>query len=385
MDFVKEILTALYDFPVKSAQFRVDREKEIDKLNKFASLQPTGIFGLCGETGVGKTTVLNFIEPDFGKKFFLTLTEKDSREVIIADLMYKFSSSVMKSEKDKKTLEKAKTIIDFLVNERSETVSVGFEGGFLSAELSKNKSATRKFNIYQMYEYFTELLELLLKDYGRIVLIIDELDKDRKEDVLHILDSLKGVFELKGLIVIISLPFVIYREYTRDRLRFNETGNLENILKDIVFLEPFDERTIQEVILRRLWKYPDYFDGESLEEIAKFSDGNPRDALWIAQQVVLNNLEKERIDGKTTKETIKNFVKKHFSQELEISDIQKQILKHIALNPAARNIIVEELARKGLKRKTVYAYVQKLKELGLLLQKGDVFKVSGRIFYFFSD
>ncbi len=82
-----------------------------------------------------------------------------------------------------------------------------------------------------------------IKDTEESVLIIDELDKEKKEDVLHILDSLKGIFELNGLI---------------------------------------DERVIQEVILRRLWKYSDYLDGESLEEIAKFSDGNPRDALWIA-------------------------------------------------------------------------------------------------------
>jgi predicted KAP-like P-loop ATPase len=382
---IKHILKALFDEPLSSKNLLVDREKEIDSLNMVCSFQPAGVYGVCGETGVGKTTVLNFVNPDEGERIYLKLTEKESKEIIIADMLYKLAVEVKKS-KATELLKIAKQVIDFVVEERSETSSLGAAGGvFVTGNFSKSTTRTKKFNIYQAYELFDELLEALLKKYNKVVLLIDELDKEKKEEVLVILDSLKTVFGKDGLVVIFSLPFAIYREYVRDRLRWNESGNLENILKDTFFIEPLDDKQIQQMISKRLTSYPDYFDGDALYEIARYSDGNPRDALWISQQIVQNNLDNERITGQIAKETIKKIVKRYFESSWELTDLQKKVLRIVADHQGSRNAIVKELEKRNVKRQTAYTYINRLKENGLIIERDEKLRVSGKIFYMISS
>ncbi len=158
------------------------------------------------------------------------------KEAIIADLVYKIAASVKKAEDNKEISKRTNALIDFVVTERGETLSFEASGGIgVSAGVSKNTNVARKFNVYQAYDYLNDFLNLILDKYKRVVLLIDELDKEKKEEVLVILDSLKGILEKIGLLTVISLPFKIYREYAKDRMRWNESGNLENVIKDINF------------------------------------------------------------------------------------------------------------------------------------------------------
>lgn len=219
----KEILQALYDKPLSSKGLLINRKEEINLLNAICSFQPSGVYGVCGETGVGKTTVLNFLNPSNGERIYLKLTEKENKEVIIGDMLYKLAAEVEKIKNSELT-KIAKEAIKFVIEERSVTSSFSTGGGVIvSGNFSKSTTHIRKFNIYQAYELLNKFLDLLLKKYNRIVLLIDELDKEKKEEVLMILDSLKNIFDKNGLIVIISLPFAIYREYIKDRLRWNES------------------------------------------------------------------------------------------------------------------------------------------------------------------
>ena len=211
------------------------------------------------------------------------------------------------------------------------------------------------------------------------------VDKEKKEDVLMILDSLKSIFDKEGLITIISLPFAIYREYARDRLRWNESGNLENILKDTIFLEPLEDEQIQEMILRRLKKYPDFFDNDALYEISRYSDGNPRDALWISQQIVLDNLDKDRITGNTAVKTIKKVVRRHFKDMWELTEIQENVLKVVAQERGNKSALVKKLEERGIKRQTAYTYINRLKENGLIIERNGVLKVVGKMYYLIED
>ncbi|QTA38468.1 ATPase [Thermosipho ferrireducens] len=382
---IKEILQALFDAPLSSRNLLVDRKEEINFLNTICSFQPLGVYGVCGETGVGKTTLLNFLDPGEGKRIYLKLTEKENKEVIIGDMLYKLAKEVEKYEKPE--LSKiAKESIEFVIEERNITNSVGAGGGVIvSGNFSKSTTRIKKFNIYQAYDLLDSILNLLLKKYKRIVLIIDELDKEKKEEVLMILDSLKSIFDKNNLVVILSLPFAIYREYTKDRLRWNESGNLENILKDVLFLEPLSDRQIQEMIMKRLEKYPDFFDSDTLYEIAKYSDGNPRDALWISQQIVLDNLDLERITGKSATETLKKITKKYFESSLDLTEIQEKVLNVIAKYSGSRNELVKKLEKEGIKRQTAYTYINRLKENGLILERNGKLKVSGKILYIISN
>ncbi|RKX40115.1 MAG: ATPase [Thermotoga sp.] len=384
-EMAREILRSLFDEPISSEELLVDRENEIRFLNMVCSLQPKGTYGVCGETGIGKTTVLNFLNPDRGIRIYLKLTEKENKEVIIGDMLYKLAKEVEEFDDDKIS-KLAKEARKFVVEERS--IGSSLKAGvnvFVNGGITKTMSYTRKFNVYQAYDFMDRLLDVLLKEYGRLVLLIDELDKEKKEDVLMILDSLKSIFDKEGLITIISLPFAIYREYARDRLRWNESGNLENILKDTIFLEPLEDEQIQEMILRRLKKYPDFFDNDALYEISRYSDGNPRDALWISQQIVLDNLDKDRITGDTAVKTIKKVVRRHFKDMWELTEIQESVLKVVAQERGNKSALVKKLEERGIKRQTAYTYINRLKENGLIIERNGVLKVVGKMYYLIED
>ncbi|RKX47128.1 MAG: ATPase, partial [Thermotogae bacterium] len=254
----------------------------------------------------------------------------------------------------------------------------------VSAGATKASSVSRKFNVYQAYQMLGELIDILKSKFERIVLIIDELDKEKKSDVLQILDSLKHLLVQNGVISIISLPFSIYREYAQDRLRWNESGNLENIFKDMIFLEPLEPADVQEMLVKRLKNYPDILTNDAYQEIVRFSDGNPRDALWITQQIILDNTEARKIDGSIATNSIKKIVKEYMKFGRALTDIQKKILMKIALNPGDRSSIANSLENE-VKPQTTYTYINRLIKEGFLLERNGIISVPGKIYFSLLD
>ena len=382
---IKELMAVLYDRPLdkNSKTLLVDRRKELARLENITSFQPLGIYGVCGETGVGKTTVLNLLN-DTIKSFYIILSEKDSKEIIIGDLLYKLAliSAQAVNRGDKNKVEK---IIEWIITERTETSSMhGGINSVVSAGATKASSVSRKFNVYQAYQMLGELIDILKNKFERIVLIIDELDKEKKSDVLQILDSLKHLLVQNGVISIISLPFSIYREYAQDRLRWNESGNLENIFKDMIFLEPLEPADVQEMLVKRLKNYPDILTNDAYQEIVRFSDGNPRDALWITQQIILDNTEARKIDGSIATNSIKKIVKEYMKFGRALTDIQKKILMKIALNPGDRSSIANSLENE-VKPQTTYTYINRLIKEGFLLERNGIISVPGKIYFSLLD
>jgi len=382
---IKELMAVLYDKPLdkNSKTLLVDRRKELARLENITSFQPLGIYGVCGETGVGKTTVLNLLN-DTIKSFYIILSEKDSKEIIIGDLLYKLAlisaQAVNRGDKDK-----VEKIIEWIITERTETSSMhGGINSVVSAGATKASSVSRKFNVYQAYQMLGELIDILKNKFERIVLIIDELDKEKKSDVLQILDSLKHLLVQNGVISIISLPFSIYREYAQDRLRWNESGNLENIFKDMIFLEPLEPADVQEMLVKRLKNYPDILTNDAYQEIVRFSDGNPRDALWITQQIILDNTEARKIDGSIATNSIKKIVKEYMKFGRALTDIQKKILMKIALNPGDRSSIANSLENE-VKPQTTYTYINRLIKEGFLLERNGIISVPGKIYFSLLD
>lgn len=382
---IKELMEVLYDKPLdkNSKTLLVDRQKELGRLENIISFQPLGIYGVCGETGVGKTTVLNLLNETI-KSFYIILSEKDSKEIIIGDLLYKLAliSAQAVNRSDKGKVEK---IIEWIITERTETSSMhGGINSVVSAGASKSSSVSRKFNVYQAYQMLGELIDMLKRKFERIVLIIDELDKEKKSDVLQILDSLKHLLVQNGVISIISLPFSIYREYAQDRLRWNESGNLENIFKGMIFLEPLEPADVQEMLVKRLNNYPDILTNDAYQEIVRFSDGNPRDALWITQQIILDNTEARKIDGSTATNSIKKIVKEYMKFGRALTDIQKKILMKIALNPGDRSSVANSL-KNEIKPQTTYTYIKRLIEEGFLFERNGIISVPGKIYFSLLD
>lgn len=381
---LKIIINNLYDKPLEldRKSFFVNRDKEIDKMSETITYQPQGIYGICGETGVGKTSLLKqFMENDI-KSYFIPISEKQNKNTIICDLIYRLSSLISK-EDDKKVSDEANKLKEWVITETANSVSLS--GGINvigSAGVSKTSSKHKRFNIFEAKERLNNLLKKIISGNSKVLLIIDELDKEKKDEVLLIVDSIKEILFQDNLITIISLPFSIYREYTKDVLRWNEWGNLENIFRNMIFVRPLDEINIREMILKRISSNPTILPNDAFYEIYRYSDGNPRDALSITQEIILDNKDKE-ISNEDVIKTIKKRIIKLMEFSSSFTDLQVKFLKLIAKNPEEKSMVIKKAEAEGITKSTVYTLINRFLNDGLIKESNGKISISGRLYYYF--
>ncbi|HQE50567.1 MAG TPA: ATPase, partial [Fervidobacterium sp.] len=345
-----ELIKHLVDKPLdmESSSYLVNRQSEVDALSKIAMYQPYGIFGIAGETGIGKTTVLNFIAPGeiFVRKVNISL--RDSLDSILYELTYNLAKSL---ENDKELEKDARIIKEWITNEVSTLR--GFSLGLSmvgSASSNLQTSNAPRFNFFAAREKLAELITKTVQAKGKFLLLIDELDKEKKEDVLRTIDAIKSQILFDNFVIIISLPYSIYREYAADRMRWNESGNLENIFKDIVFLEPLSKSDIKELLVKRLHEYLHLISDNVFEIASNFADGNPRDALWIMSKTVFDNIDAQKLEAEHILRTMNKLTKEYITTPL--TENQRKAIGLLKDFVGTRDKILEYLQEHGLKRTT---------------------------------
>ncbi len=374
-----ELINYLADRPldIDDRRYLVNRQSDLESLNKIAKYQPYGIFGIAGETGIGKTTVLNFISPEdiFIRKINITL--RDSVDSILYELTYNLARSL---EGEKKLEKDAQSVKEWITNEVS-TVR-GFSLGLSmigSVGTNFQTSNIPKFNFFAAREKLADLISRTVQVKGKFILLIDELDKEKKDDVLRTIDAIKSQILFDNFIVFISLPYSIYREYAADRMRWNESGNLENIFKDIVFLEPLSKSDIKELLIRRLSKYIGLISEEVLEIASDFADGNPRDALWIMYKTVFDNTDASRLEREHILKTIRGIVTEYKS--IPLTENQRRAVDLFRGLAGTRDKFIEQLQKSGIKRTTAYSLFNQLVEKKILIQRNETYQLSGKYKY----
>jgi len=388
MDKVALLVQRIEDAPLTESkrELFVNREEELNLLSNLSRFSVGGIFGVASETGMGKTSLFNLFDTGGYEKLLVTITEKGSKLEIIADLVYKLASLL---EKDEKLRGVARSAKKFILEEMSSESSVDIGGSLvISGKLSRGKSEKPRFNIYSLKERLRELISSFLSAYKRCVLVVDEIDKEKKEDVVVILDSLKDVLNVEGLVVIFALPFVIYREYVRDRLHKGEFGNLENILREIVFLEPMSQNQIEELIWRRISGFEDLIEERAIKAAARFSDGNPREALWALSRAVFIHGSSSRSSFKITESMVLNGIR-DFSErallEANLSQQQLRAVKILGDCEGSRSEIINYLKEHGFPHSTAYDIVAKLEEKSVLIEGREGYRVSGKFLSVLSE
>lgn len=376
---VERIIKALADKPLQRIEqdYLVDREKEISKLNMLIRYHPFGIFGLCGETGIGKTTILNMIDSEEIRKIRISLINRENKESILYNLLYTISTNLSRV-KESRMKNLAKEVLNWIVEEVAviKGATLGFSM-IAKGDAKYEKTQLPRFNIFAAHEKLHSLLKASIEEYGKTVLLIDELDKESKQDVLNVLDSLKFELQQENMVTIFSLPYSIYREYKQDRMKWNESGNLENIIKDVIFLHEMSDSDILELLLKRLKNMNGWFKKNALDQIVSFADGNPRDALWIAQKVAFENISEKYVDGDKCKITIKRIVREYMGS-LTLTEIQRKALKLCADFMGSKEEILELFQNNGIKRTTAYSTLDRLISLGLVLNREGAYRISGK-------
>ncbi len=372
---VGKIISLLADRPLSKDQkiYFVDREKDLSSIINLVKYQPFGIFGVCGETGIGKTTLFNFVDSDNCMKIEVSIVHRETKESILYDLLYRLSS-VLKGSKASDIKKLSGETLKWLVEEVSVLKGASLNAMF-GGKIEQHK--VPRFNIFAAEEKLHDLLRKSIEIHGKVLLIVDELDKEKKEDVLNVLDSLKLELQQDGLISIFSMPYSIYREYRNDRMKWNESGNLENIIKDIVFLEEMPDSDIKELLIRRLGNLATWFEEDALESITLFADGNPRDALWIAQKVAFDNIYSERVAKKNCEESILKIVKEYMS-DLSLTQIQRQVLAALKNFTGSKEEILKILSQNSIKRTTAYSTIERLLMLGMIIERRGIYRLSGK-------
>mgnify|MGYP000907629634 FL=1 len=374
-----ELIKHLVDKPLdmESSSYLVNRQSEVDTLSKIAMYQPYGIFGIAGETGIGKTTVLNFITPKeiFVRKVNISL--RDSLDSILYELTYNLAKSL---ENDKELEKDARIIKEWITNEVS-TVR-GFSLGLSmvgSASANLQTSNAPRFNFFGAREKLAELITKTVQAKGKFLLLIDELDKEKKEDVLRTIDAIKSQILFDNFVIIISLPYSIYREYAADRMRWNESGNLENIFKDIVFLEPLSKSDIKELLVKRLHEYLHLISDNVFEIASDFADGNPRDALWIMSKTVFDNIDAQKLEAEHILRTMNKLTKEYITTPL--TENQRKAISLLKDFVGTRDKLLEYLQEHGLKRTTVYSIINQLIEKKIIIERNGIYQLSGKYKY----
>jgi len=67
-----------------------------------------------------------------------------------------------------------------------------------------------------------------------------------------------------------------------------------------------------------------------------------------------------------------------------LTDRQEKVLRAVLDYRGDRTALVKRLEQSGLKRQTAYTYINRLKKVGLIIERGNELRVSGKIFYLLS-
>jgi len=287
----EKIVGMFNDVPLneKEKELFVNRAKEINKLTNISRFMQKSIYGIAGETGCGKTTLFNMLKfSEDIKILIITITEKESKEIIIADILYNLCILIIAEKKFKNVHSLAEKVLMFLKEEEIRSKERGLKiGKILEGESKWTKISKKRFSLSTIKNGLKEIITAITKE-NKIVLCIDEIDKERKEDAIVILDSIKDIFKCEKLSCLIALPSIMYAQYLENRDKLFSEANLENILKDILPINKMNDNEINEVLTKRTKSFPQVLPQEVKQIVIDFADGNPREALLLCQNSMLS-------------------------------------------------------------------------------------------------
>jgi|AntAceMinimDraft_9_1070365.scaffolds.fasta_scaffold32477_1 ABC-type lipoprotein export system ATPase subunit len=392
MNLGEKILEMFIDLPLtnKEKTLFINRKKELNKMENSGRFMHSSIYGIAGETGSGKTTLFNILKfSDKNiEKITIPISEKETKEVIIADLVYKLCEKVLQNKKFSDFHKYAKKTLDFLEQEETKVKEKGIKiGQIIEGESKWALQAKARHDLSSIKNRLKKIINSLTS-VNKIVLCIDEIDKEQEKDVIIILDSLKHILRYENLLSFIALPQIMYQQYIEDRSLFFSEGNLENILKDVIPLVTLSDRDIEMMLDKRTQKFPEVLPKDVKELVIDFADGNPREALLVCQNALLNktiakNYNKE--DFTLTIDEIKDEMEKFIEKwiyYLKLSSRENQILKIIydesVLSKA--EIIILVLEKSKIPKSTLRETIERLIEKKALVETSkDLYKVHRKI------
>ena len=355
---LKKALKAIKDTPLNHAERElfVDREQEVVALQTAVSIYSGEVIGLCGERGIGKTTLLNMVSFSGKEKIIVNVIDRETKVGIISDIIYAVYA-YGKKKRDKEVEKRAFRAFEILTKSISKKAELG-----LSYLLTAKIEMEKKDILIKGSALLKEIIELL----PNVVFVLDEIDKEKKEELILIIDAIKDAFRGNEATLVVTLPYTIYEEYLLSKETEKETFNLENVFSEVLLLHPLSPDAIRELIARRF--DTTLIDEDALELIVEYARGNPRRAISTLKESGLYAVLKgnKRITYKDVEGVVRKYIKVYISSVLD----EKGIKALRFVEEGKRAEVVKKL-RNGLQTtlSSSYRYLTDLEKAGFLKVK----------------
>jgi len=270
------------------ADCKLDREKYADVLTDIVRTNPNGfVLAIDNKWGTGKTTFVNMwrnklMEKDEFKTLYFNAWENDFENnpfvaitAELKELLGRESSETFKAVLDKGSkIAKAAlpSILKNLVKRHggeglAEILEKTSEGILASFEDDIKDYIERKANIKDFHKKLEEYIAENSNDKP-IVFIIDELDRCRPNYAVSVLENIKHLFSVKGIVFVLSidkvqLGYAIRGVYGSDRMDSDEY--LRRFI-DVEYSLPPPELDEYIIYLLELFKMEEFFSLEPRKE-----------------------------------------------------------------------------------------------------------------------
>lgn len=356
--------------------FFYGREGELDfLLNQITKSKGGKAFAISGRRGSGKSTLINkliklleeqkekylIVKVDVPKEFdefFLlkrilrAVCEEATKEAIVQndnDLLIEVvvklirldyqTTQITEVDKEKAVIKAMKGSVNAFFAKVGVTLSV--EEGKIEKTIGEIQLLD--YDLERVQAALKELLNKLKDRFEGIVIIVDETDKSNYVDAIKTLDSVKQLFWIPKCYYI----FVGSEEFHEDYLSGIKTGKktmLDSLFTRLLYLHPFDEDDLMEVLKLRIDKEVNAEKEKKLDEILKIiatiSKGNPRDAIRYCDLLVgeCGSIEDANLDNleKVIKYTFPHFPPENLNYfipiSLYISDTMDPVIESCAVS-----------------------------------------------------
>ena len=187
-----------------------------------------------GEWGSGKTGILHILENNFSEsgKYvvimfntwqFSQISNPNNIDIVL--FKYIINKLNLSSDEDKKEkINYCISILDSLIQNKvidDKYVSVLSDILKLSADIKYKNYSHDYQSIENMRNKFKEIIDEHIDDTGKLIVLIDDMDRIDQNTVLHLLSSIKIFFDIKKCIFILALDYDTFSKNIRDNFRYD--------------------------------------------------------------------------------------------------------------------------------------------------------------------
>lgn len=383
----QKLIDNFRDRPLENRDWLENRKAELQSLKNCALNFSQTVMGVSGGRGCGKTSLLNLLDVPNAAKIVLSIEEKGSKFEIVLDISRKLCEFVLKKRLPREIKKRAVQFYEFIerqetrLNSREYGVDVGPKW-----QRREGKTLTERFSITNVKDKLRNILNLLAKD-RKVVLCIDEIDKEAKRDVILILDSLRNVLWQPDLVSFMSLPPQIYFDFLRSSVKPVEDYNLENILVRIIPVGQLRDPEIGNIITKRLpGGYHHIIPQDVKRILIEYADGNPRNAI-----VPIYNIlgEKSPASPEISLHDIKRILNPYLDTYINgfsLTSSQKKalvLLINAGKEVLSRKLIYDVLQTNGLAKSTTARMIESFTQKKIFEEKNDSIYVDRKVKLYF--